>query len=131
MGTVGGLGVGLSAGKDDLREELESFGARVTGSVSKRTDFLVVGSAPGAGKLQKAKDLGVQVIDEDGLKALLRGETDLPEAKIEGGLSAGFRGRGLALRMTAEEQAELVGNGNKRLTGPSEEEPEVKKARVE
>jgi hypothetical protein len=127
----GGLGVGLSAGKDDLREELESFGARVTGSVSKKTSFVVVGAAPGASKLKKARDLGVQVIDEDGLKALLRGETDLPEAKIEGGLSAGFRGSGLALTMTAEEQAELVGNGNKRLTGPSEEEPEVKKARVE
>ena len=127
----GGLGVGLSAGKDDLREELESFGARVTGSVSKKTHILVVGAAPGASKVKKARDLGVQVIDEDGLKALLRGETDLPEAKIEGGLSAGFRGSGLALTMTAEEQAELVGNGNKRLTGPSEEEPEVKKARVE
>ena len=55
---------------------------------------------------------------------LLKGE-DAPEPVIDG-LSAGFRGRGLALTMTAEEQAELVGNGNKRLTGPSEE-PAAKK----
>jgi DNA ligase (NAD+) len=57
------------------REEAESFiesqGGKVTGSVSKKTGYVVAGADPGS-KLDKATALGVKVIDEAGLRALLQ-----------------------------------------------------------
>jgi DNA ligase (NAD+) len=63
--------VGMS--RDEATEKLESLGAKVSGSVSKRTHYVVAGSDAGS-KLAKARELGVTVLDEAGLQALLRGE---------------------------------------------------------
>ena len=52
--------------RDELTEKLQAKGAKVTGSVSKKTDFVLCGENAGS-KLQKAKDLGVAVILEDEL----------------------------------------------------------------
>ncbi len=52
--------------RDELTEKLQTKGAKVTGSVSKKTDFVLCGENAGS-KLQKAKDLGVAVILEDEL----------------------------------------------------------------
>lgn len=49
--------------RDDAKERLERAGAKVTGSVSKNTDFLIAGAEPGS-KLEKAQELGVSIIDE-------------------------------------------------------------------
>ena len=49
---------------------IKRAGGKVTSSVSKKTDYVVAGDSPGS-KLQKAEELGVEVIDEDGLSALV------------------------------------------------------------
>ena len=56
--------------RDEARERIETMGGKVTGSVSKLTDFVVAGEEAGS-KLVKAHELGVTVLDEDQLKELL------------------------------------------------------------
>jgi len=56
--------------RDDAKEALEALGAKVTGSVSAKTDFLVAGEKAGS-KLTKAQSLGVEVYDEAAFKTLL------------------------------------------------------------
>ena len=56
--------------RDDAKERLEAAGAKVAGSVSKKTDYVVAGEEAGS-KLDKARELGVPVIDEAGLRRLL------------------------------------------------------------
>lgn len=58
--------------REEASALLTAAGARVTGSVSKKTDYLVAGEAAGS-KLAKAERLEVPVLDEDGLRALLEG----------------------------------------------------------
>jgi len=58
--------------RDEARAQLQALGARVAGSVSPKTDYVVVGADPGS-KARKAEELGVQVLDESGLEKLLRG----------------------------------------------------------
>jgi DNA ligase (NAD+) len=59
-------------GRDAAKDLIEAAGGKVSGSVSKKTHFVVAGSEAGS-KLDKARELGVTVLDEDGLKALLDG----------------------------------------------------------
>lgn len=50
--------------RDEAKDKLAALGAKVTGSVSKKTDMVIAGEAAGS-KLVKATELGIQVIDED------------------------------------------------------------------
>jgi DNA ligase (NAD+) len=77
-GPLAGLSVVLTGtftlgGREELRERLLALGARVGEGVSRRTGCVVAGLEPGS-KLEKARALGVPVLDEAGLARLLAGE---------------------------------------------------------
>ena len=56
--------------RDEAREAIIARGGKAAGSVSKKTSFVVAGDAPGS-KYDKAMELGVPILDEDGFRALL------------------------------------------------------------
>lgn len=58
--------------RDQAKDTLESLGAKVAGSVSAKTSYVVVGEDAGS-KLKKAKDLGVEILDEEQFILLLKG----------------------------------------------------------
>jgi DNA ligase (NAD+) len=63
-GTLAGMS------RDDAKEKLTELGAKVAGSVSAKTDYVVVGEDPGS-KATKAKELGVKILDESAFLKLL------------------------------------------------------------
>jgi DNA ligase (NAD+) len=56
--------------RDDAKALIEEHGGKVAGSVSKKTSYVVAGAEPGS-KLDKAGELGVPVLDEQQLKAMV------------------------------------------------------------
>jgi DNA ligase (NAD+) len=62
----------LSRPRDAVKAQLEALGAKVTGSVSGKTDYLLAGADAGS-KRAKAASQGVAILDEDGLTALTEG----------------------------------------------------------
>ena len=58
--------------RDEAKELIEQYGGKVTGSVSKNTDYLLAGEKAGS-KLTKAESLGVKVLDEAALRVLVEG----------------------------------------------------------
>ncbi len=61
-------------GRDEAKDLVEAAGGKVAGSVSKKTSWVIAGAEAGS-KLDKARELGIPVLDEDGLRLLLSGQT--------------------------------------------------------
>ena len=61
--------------RDDAKEAIIARGGKAASSVSKKTAYVVAGDAPGS-KYDKAIELGVPVLDEDGFRRLLEGGPD-------------------------------------------------------
>ena len=57
--------------REEATKRIEAAGGKVTGSVSKKTDYVVAGEDPGGSKYTKAQEFGTEILDEDGLLALL------------------------------------------------------------
>jgi DNA ligase (NAD+) len=57
--------------REQAKQKIEALGGKISGSVSKKTDFVVVGAEAGS-KLDKAQELGLVLLDEEGLIALLQ-----------------------------------------------------------
>jgi DNA ligase (NAD+) len=55
--------------RDEAKDRIENAGGKVSGSVSGKTDYVLVGDKPGS-KLDKARKLGVKIIDEETFKKL-------------------------------------------------------------
>ncbi len=94
---VGG-GSGLVLGKDRAKEMIESFGGRVTSSVSGKTDFVLVGQEPGRSKVTQAQERNIPLIDLLSLHRLLMGQQTIavtasaPPPRIAN-FSAGYPGQ--------------------------------------
>ena len=61
----------LSVPRDEIKDKLESLGAKVTSSVTKKTDYVIVGENPGS-KETKAKELGITILSEEEYNNLIR-----------------------------------------------------------
>ena len=68
--------------RDGAKDAAQAAGAKVSGSVSKKTSYVVVGDNPGS-KADKAEQLGVRILDEAGFRSLLAGELAEPEEAQE------------------------------------------------
>jgi DNA ligase (NAD+) len=59
--------------REEATKAIEDLGGKVVGSVSKKTDFVVVGTNPGGSKFNKAQELGIEMVDEKKFAKLLKG----------------------------------------------------------
>lgn len=91
----------FSISRDDMKKLIEANGGKNSGSVSKKTAYLLAGNKPGPEKIKKAQDLGVEIIDEAKLMAML------PESARPQGYSPAGQGDGASLwdSLDAEENA--------------------------
>ena len=67
--------------RDQAKEAILSRGGKAAGTVSKKTDYVVVGENAGS-KADRAADLGLKILDEDGFRALLESGESTPSSEV-------------------------------------------------
>ena len=110
-----GGGVGLNLGKDKARELIETFGGKVVGGVSGATTHLLVGTEPGASKVEKARGRNMTLVNVQDLQKCLnlgdqaaRDQLGQEKVIIEA-FSGGFYGNSKAYDMSEEKLQVLAG----------------------
>ena len=93
-----------------MKATVLALGGTCVSAISKKVDVLLVGDAPGAGKISKANALNVQIIDVAGLRQLISGDRTLEctDAPIIDKLSSGFNGNGIANLLTGDQRHALL-----------------------
>ncbi|XP_031800123.1 replication factor C subunit 1 [Sarcophilus harrisii] len=117
-------GVLESIERDEAKSLIERYGGKVTGNVSKKTSYLVMGRDSGQSKSDKASALGTKIIDEDGLLDLIR---TLPgkKSKYEIAFEAEVKKEKSKLEKTPQKA-----NQGKRKTSPNKKDSESKKNKL-
>ncbi|XP_062431439.1 replication factor C subunit 1 isoform X2 [Rhea pennata] len=114
-------GVLESIERDEAKSLIERYGGKVTGNVSKKTNYLVMGRDCGQSKCEKASTLGTKVIDEDGLFDLIR---TMPGKKSKYELAAEAEAKKAELK---HEKTPQKSEGGKRKFSPFKKETDNKK----
>ncbi|XP_043919505.1 replication factor C subunit 1 [Protopterus annectens] len=128
-------GVLESIERDEAKSLIERYGGKVTGNISKKTSYLVMGRDAGASKSEKAASLGTKVINEDGLLDLIRNS---PGKKSKYEVAAEAEAKKSESKRTPEKNAKKTPqkatrtsprisprkSGNKKMTTPSKESKE-------
>jgi len=92
--TVGG-GMGLNLGKDRMKAVIERFGGKVTSAISGNTDILVVGSQPGATKVEAARKRRIQLLSFENTMDVIHGRyIEGEKPLVIDSFSAGWYGSG-------------------------------------
>ncbi|XP_023439558.1 replication factor C subunit 1 isoform X2 [Dasypus novemcinctus] len=114
-------GVLESIERDEAKSLIERYGGKVTGNVSKKTNYLVMGRDSGQSKSDKAAALGTKIIDEDGLLNLIR---TMPgkKSKYEIAVEAEMKKEKSKLERTPQKN-----DPKKRKSSPNKKESESKK----
>ncbi|KAM6220875.1 replication factor C subunit 1 [Rhynchocyon petersi] len=117
-------GVLESIERDEAKSLIERYGGKVTGNVSKKTNYLVMGRDSGQSKSDKAAALGTKIIDEDGLLDLIR---TMPgkKSKYEIAVEAEMKKEKSRLERTPQKNDQ-----GKRKLSPNEKDSESKKSKL-
>ncbi|KAB0368430.1 hypothetical protein FD755_020196 [Muntiacus reevesi] len=117
-------GVLESIERDEAKSLIERYGGKVTGNVSKKTSYLVMGRDSGQSKSDKAAALGTNIIDEDGLLNLIR---TMPgkKSKYEIAAEAEMKKEKSKLERTPQKNDQ-----GKRKSSPTKKESESKKCKL-
>ncbi|XP_023594711.1 replication factor C subunit 1 isoform X5 [Trichechus manatus latirostris] len=117
-------GVLESIERDEAKSLIERYGGKVTGNVSKKTNYLVMGRDSGQSKSDKAAALGTKIIDEDGLLNLIR---TMPgkKSKYEIAVEAEMKKEKSKLERTPQKTDQ-----GKRKISPNKKDSESKKSKL-
>ncbi|KAM9237543.1 replication factor C subunit 1 isoform 1-T1 [Dugong dugon] len=117
-------GVLESIERDEAKSLIERYGGKVTGNVSKKTNYLVMGRDSGQSKSDKAAALGTKIIDEDGLLNLIR---TMPgkKSKYEIAVEAEMKKEKSKLERTPQKTDQ-----GKRKMSPNKKDSESKKSKL-
>ncbi|XP_045406496.1 replication factor C subunit 1 isoform X2 [Lemur catta] len=117
-------GVLESIERDEAKSLIERYGGKVTGNVSKKTNYLVMGRDSGQSKSDKAAALGTKIIDEDGLLNLIR-TMPAKKSKYEIAVEAEMKKEKSKLEKTPKKNEQ-----GKRKISPTKKESESKKSKL-